>query len=169
MTLVTDNGGPFLTFRFEAFIMSQPELRHVRTRFTFPGQKGSRERGFESLKCERLCLHEITDGLDLVEHAEDYRIDYNTIKPREALALNSPLDVHLSRHDPSTPNFPEAKILPTSRHGLLIAPKYVIHASSHSRIKLTVADTQGALDCRPTVQLFGGVVHLRRTAKIPKV
>jgi putative transposase len=31
-TIVTDNGGPFRSFRFEAFIATHPELRHVRTR-----------------------------------------------------------------------------------------------------------------------------------------
>lgn len=78
-----------------------------------PGQNGSRERGFESLKYERLYLEEIHDGLDLARHAEAYRIEYNTIRPHEALAWNSPLDVHLSLVDPSTPNFPEPEILPT--------------------------------------------------------
>ena len=114
VTLVTDNGGPFRTFRFETFIAQHPELRHVRTRVKSPGQNGSRERGFESLKYERPCLHEIADGLDLVRHAEDYRIEYNTVRPHEALAWNTPMDVHLGCVDPSTPNFPEAEILPTS-------------------------------------------------------
>src|SRR5450759_2262391 len=31
VTIVTDNGGPFRSFRFEAFIATHPELRHVRT------------------------------------------------------------------------------------------------------------------------------------------
>jgi len=114
VTLVTDNGGPFRSFRFETFITSHPELRHVRTRVKSPGQNGSRERGFESLKYEWLYLHEIADGLDLVEHAEDYRIEYNTIRPHEALAWNSPLEVHLGSVDPSTPNFPKPQILPSS-------------------------------------------------------
>jgi transposase InsO family protein len=114
LTLVTDNGGPFRAFRFETFIAGHPELRHVRTRVKSPGQNGSRERGFESLKYERLYLHEINDGLDLVRHAEDYRIEYNTIRPHEALAWNTPLDVHLGLVDPATPNFPKAEILPTS-------------------------------------------------------
>ncbi|MFM7210584.1 MAG: transposase [Actinomycetota bacterium] len=113
VTLVTDNGGPFRAFRFETFISQHPELRHVRTRVRSPGQNGSRERGFESLKYERLYLEEIHDGLDLARHAEAYRIEYNTIRPHEALAWNSPLDVHLGLVDPSTPNFPEAEILPT--------------------------------------------------------
>jgi len=54
VTIVTDNGGPFRSFRFEAFIATHPELRHVRTRVRTPGQNGSRERGFGSLKYERL-------------------------------------------------------------------------------------------------------------------
>ncbi|MCB1285958.1 MAG: IS3 family transposase [Microthrixaceae bacterium] len=32
VTIVTDNGGPFRSFRFEAFIAAHPELCHVRTR-----------------------------------------------------------------------------------------------------------------------------------------
>lgn len=46
VTIVTDNGGPFRSFRFEAFIEVHPELAHVRTRVKTPGQNGSRERGF---------------------------------------------------------------------------------------------------------------------------
>ena len=37
VTIVTDNGGPFRSFRFEAFIATHPELRHVRTRVRTPG------------------------------------------------------------------------------------------------------------------------------------
>src|SRR5690606_37442496 len=78
-TVVTDNGGPFRSFRFEAFITAHPELRHVRTRVRTPGQNGSRERGFGSLKYERLFLEEIDDVLSLVAHADDYRAEYNTV------------------------------------------------------------------------------------------
>jgi len=46
LTIVTDNGGPFRSFTFEAFIALHPELRHVRTRVRTPGQNGSRERGW---------------------------------------------------------------------------------------------------------------------------
>jgi hypothetical protein len=65
VTIVTDNGGPFRSFRFEAFIAIHPELRHVRTRVKTPGQNGSRVRGFGSLKYEKLFLEEIPDALDL--------------------------------------------------------------------------------------------------------
>lgn len=63
VTIVTDNGGPFWSFRFESFITTHPELVHVRTRVKTPGQNGSRERGFGTLKYERLYLDEIDDAL----------------------------------------------------------------------------------------------------------
>src|SRR5690606_12336427 len=114
ITIVTDNGGPFRSFRFEAFIATHPELRHVRTRVKSPGQNGSRERGFGSLKYEKLFLEEVPDALDLVRHAEDYRIEYNTVRPHEAIAWNRPLEVHLGAADPRIPNFPEPENLPSA-------------------------------------------------------
>ena len=114
VTIVTDNGGPFRAFRFEAFIATHPELRHVRTRVRTPGQNGSRERGFGTLKYERLLLEEIDDVLDLVSHAEDYRTGYNTIRPHEALSWNRPVEVHTGLADPRVPNFPDPEILPTA-------------------------------------------------------
>ncbi|HHT8911929.1 TPA: hypothetical protein ACT5CG_007269, partial [Burkholderia cenocepacia] len=77
VTVVTDNGGPFRSFRFEKFIFDHPELHHVRTRVRTPGQNGSRERGFGTLKYERLYIDEIDDAVMLAKHAEDYRIEYN--------------------------------------------------------------------------------------------
>lgn len=109
ITIVTDNGGPLRPFRFEAFIATRPELRHVRTRVRTPGQSGSRERGFGSLKYEKLFLEEIPDALDLVRHAEDYRRDYNTVRPHETLAWNRPNDVHIDDAAPSSPTFRNRK------------------------------------------------------------
>ena len=114
VTIVTDNGGPFRSFRFEAFIATHPELRHVRTRVRTPGQNGSRERGFGTLKYERLFLEEITDVHDLVEHADAWRVEYNTIRPHEALAWNRPADVHNGLADPMIPTFPETQTLPST-------------------------------------------------------
>lgn len=114
VTIVTDNGGPFRSFRFEAFITSHPELRHVRTRVRSPGQNGSRERGFGTLKYERLYLDEIDDALMLAKHSEDYRIDYNELRPHEALSWNRPLEVHLGLADPTIPTFQTQEILPTT-------------------------------------------------------
>jgi transposase InsO family protein len=113
VTIVTDNGGPFRSFRFEAFITAHPELAHVRTRVNSPGQNGSRERGFGTLKYERLFIDEIDDALTLAKHAEEYRIEYNQIRPHEAIAWNRPLEVHLGLADPTTPTFQTTEILPT--------------------------------------------------------
>jgi transposase InsO family protein len=112
VSIVTDNGGPFRSARFAAFIAARPELHHVRTRVRTPGQNGVRERGFESLKYERLYREHIPDGLALAAHAEDYRVEFNTIRPHEALAFNRPIQVHLGQADPTIPNFDRAEPLP---------------------------------------------------------
>jgi len=91
--------------------MRHPELRPVRTKVKSPGQNGSRERGFGTLKYERLFLDEIPDALTLVE---DYRIEYNEVRPHEAIAWNRPLEVHLGLADPIIPNFEREEILPTT-------------------------------------------------------
>jgi hypothetical protein len=74
VTIVTDNGEPIPSFRFEAFITSHPDSRYGRTRVRSPGQNGSRERGFGSPKYERLFLEPIDDALDPVRHAEAHRV-----------------------------------------------------------------------------------------------
>jgi putative transposase len=114
LTIVTDNGGPFRSFTFEAFIATHPEIRHVRTRVRTPEQNGSRERGFGTLKYEWLYRHEIDDALQLAEQLAAYRHDYNTARPHEAIAWNRPLDVHLGLADPSIPNFEREENLPTT-------------------------------------------------------
>ncbi len=113
ITLVTDNGGPFRSFRFGALITARPELRHVRTRVRSPGQIGVRERAFGSLKYERLYREQIDDPLDLVREGDAFRSEFNQIRPHEALSWHRPLDVHLGRADPRTLNFPEPKTLPS--------------------------------------------------------
>ncbi|MEH0060014.1 integrase core domain-containing protein [Auritidibacter ignavus] len=84
----------------------------MRTRVKSPGQNGSRERGFGTLKYERLFLDEIPDALELIERAEDYRDEYNTIRPHEAIAFNRPKEVHLGLADPTVPTFEREEILP---------------------------------------------------------
>lgn len=114
VTIVTDNGGPFRSFRFEAFITAHPELTHVRTRVRTPGQNGSRERGFGTLKYERLFIDEIDDANQLATHTEDYRIEYNQIRPHQAIAWNRPKEVHHGDADPKIPTFESKEILPTT-------------------------------------------------------
>ena len=113
-TIVTYNGGPFRSFRFEAFIAAHPELCHVRTRVRTPGQNGSRERGFGTLKYEWLFLDDIADAVELVERVDAYRHDYNTTRPHQALAWNRPEEVHLGLASPTTPTFETQEILPTT-------------------------------------------------------
>ena len=86
----------------------------MRTRVKSPGQNGSREREFGTLKYERLYLDKINDALMLAQHAEEYRMEYNTIRPHEAIAWNRPLDVHLGTADPTIPTFQTKEILPNS-------------------------------------------------------
>lgn len=112
ITLVTDNGGPFRSATFAALIENTPELDHVRTRVRTPGQNGVRERAFQSLKYERLYREQIDDIHDLAAHGEDFRAEFNTIRPHEALSWNRPRDVHLGLADPATPNFPDGENLP---------------------------------------------------------
>jgi putative transposase len=114
VTIVTDNGGPFRSFAFEHFITAHPELAHVRTRVKSPGQNGSRERGFGTLKYERLYIDEIDDALMLANRAEEYRLEYNEVRPHEAIAWNRPKEVHLGLADPAVATFEQDQILPTS-------------------------------------------------------
>lgn len=41
----------------------------------------------------------------LAKHAEDYRLEYNTIRPHQAIAWNRPTQVHLGQADPTIPTF----------------------------------------------------------------
>lgn len=114
VTIVTDNGGPFRSATFELFIMRHPELRHARTRVRTPGQNGSRERGFGTMKYEWLFREEIDDGLALVDQITAYRQDYNHVRPHEAIAWNRPAEVYAGLADPTIPSFEIEEILPTT-------------------------------------------------------
>ena len=59
-------------------------------------------------------LEEIPDALALAAHAEHYRIEYNTVRPHEAIAWNRPIEVHLGYPDPAVPNFPEPQNPPST-------------------------------------------------------
>jgi putative transposase len=89
LTLVTDNGPCFKSGRFAAWVVSK---RHLRTRRKAPWTNGMIERFFGALKYERLYRHDITDGVALTGHVDDYRHLYNTIRPHEAIAMTRPLN-----------------------------------------------------------------------------
>ena len=92
--VVTDNGGCFKANGFARFIAGRPELVHIRTRVKTPGQNGVRERGFQSLKYQRLYRVEIDDGHQLALETETYRQLFNGIRPHHALNGRRPLHVH---------------------------------------------------------------------------
>jgi len=94
--------------------MGHPELRHVRTRVRTPRKNGSRERGFATLKYECLFPGDIPEALTLVERAEDYRIEHNTVHPHETITWNRPLEVHLDRASAIIPTFKQEETLPTT-------------------------------------------------------
>jgi len=89
-------------------------LRQLRGHGFVQALNGSRERGFAALKYERLFFEEIPDAIDLAVHVEHYRIEYNTVRPHEALSWNRPIEVHLGFADPATPSFPEPQNLPST-------------------------------------------------------
>jgi len=97
VTVVTDNGPCYKSTDFaKAFGPNRPELRHVRTRHYAPQTNGVVERFNQSLKYERLYRHEIGDGQELAEHIEDFRREFNEIRPHEALDWARPLDRYLA-------------------------------------------------------------------------
>jgi putative transposase len=50
----------------------------------------------------------------LAKHAEEYRIEYNEVRPHEAIAWNRPKQVHLGLANPAIPTFQSTEILPIS-------------------------------------------------------
>jgi hypothetical protein len=72
-------------------------------------QNASRERGFGTLNYERLFPEETPDVLDLIAHAEDYRTDYNTLRPHEALSWNRPVEVHTGPRRSAGPQLSRAR------------------------------------------------------------
>ncbi len=103
---ITDNGGSFRSDRFARFIKDTPELDHVHTRVRSPGQNGVRERAFGALKYERLNREDIADMHDLVARGEEHRVEFNTVRPHEALSWNRPRDAYLGL---AAPDFPSPK------------------------------------------------------------
>jgi putative transposase len=97
VTVVTDNGPCYKSTDFAKFIASRPELRHVRTRHYAPQTNGVVERFNQSLKYERLYRLEIGDGQALADEIEDFRHEFNTIRPHEALDWARPLDHYLKQ------------------------------------------------------------------------
>ncbi len=57
----------------------------------------------------------IPDDPESVRHADDYRLEYNTIhRPHGALAWNRPADVHTGRSEPLVIMFPKPGNMPVT-------------------------------------------------------
>lgn len=54
------------------------------------------------------------DAVTLAERTDDYRVEYNQIRPHEAIAWNRPEEVHLGLAEPTTPTFHTNEVLPTT-------------------------------------------------------
>ena len=96
LTIVTDNGPAYKSDAFSRFIMSRPELEHVRTRSLHPRADGVVERFYRTLKYEHLYRLEIRDAIELDEEVETHRRTYNEVRPHESLGQVTPMSVHLA-------------------------------------------------------------------------
>jgi transposase InsO family protein len=96
LAIVTDNGPAYKSDRFARFIMSRPELRHVRTRHHSPQTNGVIERFFETIKYEHLYRLEIVNAWMLTEEIESFRQLFNEIRPHEALGMATPLERYMA-------------------------------------------------------------------------
>jgi transposase InsO family protein len=125
VVIVTDNGPAFRSAAFARFIASRPELAHVRTRHRSPGSNGVRERGFGTLKYERLYRHDIDDGMDLARHVEAQRQIFNTRRP--------PIDVghapgqEISGHERADIEVPIGLLILHDRHLRVADRDSVVH------------------------------------------
>jgi len=73
-------------------------------------------------------------GPALAEQAEAYRLDYNTVRPHEAIAWNRPHAVHLGLADPTIPNFPQPEPcqLLDAGHWHLLRPRTPVLAGART-------------------------------------
>jgi transposase InsO family protein len=96
VVIVTDNGPAMKSAAVTRWFAARSHMVHVRTRARSPHTNGVIERWFEALKYERLYRHDIATGIDLADHVEDFRSEYNTVRPHEALDWARPLDAYLT-------------------------------------------------------------------------
>nr|WP_281356907.1 IS3 family transposase [Fodinicola acaciae] len=113
VTIVTDNGGPFRSFRFEAFITAHPELAHVRTRVKSPGHNRVTRARVRHAEI-RAALHRRNRRRTHPRQARrglPARVQPDP--PSRSHRLEPTREVHLGLADPTAPTFQTKKILPT--------------------------------------------------------
>lgn len=101
LVIVSDNGSAYKSDRFQTFISSRCELRHVRTKHHSPETNGVIERFYGSLRYEHLYRLEIASGHALGEQLEVYRELFNVIRPHEHLDFRTPLEAYLAAPEPN--------------------------------------------------------------------
>jgi putative transposase len=100
VVIVTDNGPAMKSVAVAKWFAGRPHFEHVRTRHRSPHTNGVIERWFQSIKYERLYRHDIDTCADLVHHVDDFIVEYNTIRPHEAIGQGRPIDRYQA--DPTT-------------------------------------------------------------------
>ncbi len=94
--LVTDNGPCFKGSTFARFIVSRPELTHVRTRRRSPQTNGVIERYHGAIKIEQLWRELPADGVQMTRMVDDYRRLFNEVRPHETLSGDRPIERYLA-------------------------------------------------------------------------
>jgi hypothetical protein len=105
VTIVTDNGGPFRSFRFEAFIATHPELRHSSTRVRSPGRTPPASAA-SATSTTSGCSRRDPRRPRPHRAPEDYRTDYNTLRPPRPCPGTAPSMVHTASPIRRSPTFP---------------------------------------------------------------
>ncbi len=108
VVIVTDNGPAMKSAAVARWFTARAHFVHVRTRHRSPHTNGVIERWFEALKYERLYRHDIATGIDLAAAVDDFVVEYNAIRPHEALDWARPLDTYLTDAT-LKPNPPESE------------------------------------------------------------
>ena len=101
VVIVSDNGPAFKSSRFQLYLSSRPELRHVRTKYRSRQTNWVVERWFESVKYEHLFRLEIASGQVLAEETQWYRRLYNKVRPHGHLDFRTPIQAYLADPEPN--------------------------------------------------------------------
>jgi len=105
--IVTDSGPAMRSVAVARWFADRKHLRHARTRHRAPETNGVIERWFQSLKYERLHRRDITDGLHLADHVDDFIDQYNRTRPHENIDWQRPPHRYLETPETLKPTNPE--------------------------------------------------------------
>ena len=94
LRIVSDNGPCYKSSTFARMIAACCEIEHVRTRRKSPHTNGVVERYGGTLKYERLYRHDIKNGVELQQHLDTFRDEYNEQRPHEGLDWERPGPVY---------------------------------------------------------------------------